>query len=84
MNTGLKNDRDEASKKFITITVKEEARKAMIAKRFGENTKGAAMIAKRLGGKSSDVQLHSHLDTHELLLFQGCIPNQHLTVHRCR
>ena len=43
MNTGLKSDTDEAFNKFIIVTDKEEARKAMIAKRFGGNTKGAAI-----------------------------------------
>ena len=43
MNTGLKSDTDEAINKFIIVTVKEEARKAMIVKRFGGNTKGAAI-----------------------------------------
>ena len=40
MNTDLKSDTDEASNKFIIVTDKEEARKAMIVKRFGGNTKG--------------------------------------------
>ena len=40
MNTGLKSDTDEAINKFIIVTDKEEARKA---KRFGGNTKGAAI-----------------------------------------
>lgn len=43
MNTGLKSDTDEAINKFIIVTDKEEARKAMIVKRFGGNTKGAAI-----------------------------------------
>ena len=43
MNTDLKSDTDEASNKFIIVTDKEEARKAMIVKRFGGNTKGAAI-----------------------------------------
>jgi hypothetical protein len=44
MNTGLKSDKDEASNKFIIVTDKEEeARKAMVVKRFGGNTKGAAI-----------------------------------------
>jgi hypothetical protein len=47
INTGLKNDMDEASKIFIIITDKEEARKAMIAKRFGGNAKGATIGGRR-------------------------------------
>ena len=43
MNADLKNDTDEESNKFIIVTDVEEARKAMIAKRFGGNTKGAAI-----------------------------------------
>ena len=43
MNADLKNDTDEESNKFIIVTDVEEARKAMIAKRFGGNTKGAVI-----------------------------------------
>jgi hypothetical protein len=43
INTGLKSDTDESSNKFIIVTDKEEARKAIIVKRFGGNTKGAAI-----------------------------------------
>ena len=43
MNADLKNDTDEESNKFIMVTDKEEARNAMIAKRFGGNTNGAAI-----------------------------------------
>ena len=41
MNSGLKSDTDESINKFIIVTDKEEARKAMIVKRSAIGGSGA-------------------------------------------